>query len=188
MNHYISVMKTFFITHKKKFITGLYIFLGLAAIAFVVALIIYNTPKTYQAAKACDLLTPAKAQDLLGDKVISLESNAPIISGDTATSKCSYTDSNPDKNKMMVAAIAVRSGINDKGVLQNKNTFMSNKAANKNVETVNGLDGDAYFNAQLGQLNILRNREWIILSYGVGTAPETNTIEGATKLANTVFH
>ena len=127
--------------------------------------------------------TPSKAQDLLGEKVISVDTKGAAISGDIAISKCSYTDSNEVKELMIVAAIAVRSGINDNGVLKNKKDFAASRA-NDTVENVDGIGDSAYCNPLRGQLNILEGRRWIIVSYGIGTSPETNTVDKAIELAN----
>jgi hypothetical protein len=188
MNQYIAATKSFAIAHKKKITVGAEIALGVLVLAIVALLFLYNMPKdTYQAVKACDLLTPIEAQDLLGNKVIGLNPDAPIISDDTATSKCSYSDTNHDEDKMRVAAVAVRTGINTKGVQENKKDFATNKSA-ESVEAVKNIGDSAYFDKSQGQLNILRGHEWIILSYGVGATPQDNTLDEATKLAKKVLN
>jgi hypothetical protein len=188
MKDYIPVAKTFITTHRKKIVIGAEITLSIAVIATAVMLFLYNMPKdTYQAVKACDLFTPAEAQNLLGEKVISVDMKAPVISDDIATSKCSYTDSNTDKDKMIVAAIAVRSGINNKGVQQNKTDFADNTPT-EGAETVKNLGDSAYFNKAQGQLNVLDGRKWMILSYGVGSAPQDNKLDKAIELAKKVLH
>jgi hypothetical protein len=185
MQHYIHTATTYVISHKREFAIG-----GTLVVIFavLVALFIYNNPNkvVYQPTNACDLLTPAKAQDLLGEKVISVDTKGATISGDIAVSKCSYTDSVEDQSQMMVAAVAVRSGINDSGVEKNKTDFAASQS-NKTVESVKGLGDNAYFNPTLGQLNILDGRRWIIVSYGIGASPDTNTIDKAIELANTVL-
>jgi len=185
MNNLIKTTKTYITTHKRDSIISLVLIL---IIAGLVALFIYNNLSriVYQPTDACDMLTPAKAQDLLGEKVISLDTKGAVISGDVATSKCSYTDENPNKDNMVVAAIAVRSGINDKGVQQNKADFATSRA-NGTVEDVKNLGDSAYFNPVRGQLNILDDKRWIIISYGIGAAPEANTLDKAIELANVVL-
>jgi hypothetical protein len=188
MKDYLTVAKTFVTTHRKKVIIGAEITLGVLVLATVAMLFLYNMPKdSYQAIKACDLFTPAKAQDLLGDKVISLDSNAPVVSDDTAVSKCSYTDNNPNKDKMRVAAIAVRSGIDSKGVKQNQTEFFSNRPS-VGTETVNNLGDSAYFTKESGQLNVLDDKKWIIVSYGIGATPQDNKLDDAITLAKKVLH
>lgn len=189
MNHYFEAAKNYTTTYKKELIIGTAVLLGCAAIVAAIVFFVYSDGLkiVYQPAKACDMLTPAKAEDLLGNKVISTDKNEPTISGDVATSKCSYTDRNPDQNKMMVAAIAVRSGINDKGTEQNKTEFAKSKPS-EGVETVKNLGESAYFNHKNGQLNILDGHKWILLSYGVGAAPQANTLDKAIELAHKILN
>lgn len=185
MNHYIEPVKKYVTTHKKEFITG-----GVAVVIVItlVALYIYNNPKVvvYEPINACAMLTPVKAEELLGEKVYSVDTKGSMISGNIATSKCSYTDQNHDTSKLLVAAIAVRSGVNDKGVQQNKTDFAARRPAT-GMETVNNLGDSAYFNPTLGQLNVLSGRQWIIISYGIGAAPQTNTVDKAVELAHKVL-
>jgi len=169
-------------------------FVGLAVVAVIViiiatiSLIIQLSGPTivYQPAKACEILTPAEAQNLLGEKVISTDSNEPKISGNIATSKCGYTDTNSNSDQMRIAAIAVRSGINDDGVQQNKKDFASSKAQST-VEVVKGVGESAYFNKANGQLNILSGHNWIILNYGLASSPESNTVDKAIEFAHKIL-
>ena len=185
MNHYIETTKDFVIKNKK------WVAIGAAAFVVIIVLIaagIYSTTSlkyTYQPVKSCDLFTPTKAQDLLGDKVIGVDSANPVVNGDVATSKCSYT--NGVANNMVVAAIAVQSPVYDNGVQQNKTNFATAKSNNQ-VETVTNVGDSAFFNKVNGQLNVLSGRNWIIFSYGVGTTPEANTIDDAVKLAKKVLN
>lgn len=188
MDHYISIAENFITSHKKQFVIGAWVALAVVVFATTTLLFLYNMPKDMQqSVKACDLFTTTEAQDLLGDKVISVDSKAPVISDDTATSKCSYTDNNPDKNKMMLAAIAVRSGLNAKGIEVNKADFTASRPS-ENIEPIKGLGDSAYFNKELGQLNILDGRQWIKLSYGAGETPQSNTLDDAIKLAHIVLN
>jgi hypothetical protein len=189
MNHYFQLAKSYVVGHKKAFITGAIVASVIAVLVVLFVLITVTNPSRiiYQPVKACDLLTPAKAQDLLGEKVISVDTNAPVVSDNIAVSKCSYTDSNPVQEKMMVVAIAVRSGTNDEGVEQNKKDFAAKKPTS-GVEAVKDVGDSAYFDPRVGQLNILDGRQWIILSYGVGSTPEANNADKAVELAHKVLH
>lgn len=160
----------------------------IAMVIVLVALFIYDSMPhyAYQPVKACDLLTPSKAEDLLGNKVISTDANTPDVEGDTATSKCSYTDENADQNQMKVVAVAVRSAVDDKGVAQNKADFASAKASSGN-QTVTGIGDSAYFNKTSGQLNVLSGHIWLIISYGIGSSPQNNDVNDAVKLARDIL-
>lgn len=190
MNHYIEAANTYLLAHKKQLIAAAIILVTVAIFA-VLGLLIQNSMKlTYEPTKACDLFTPNEAQELLhSDKVISTEKNAPVVSGDVATSKCSYTDTNPNANKMLVAAVAVRSAVYEAGIAQNKSEFVTAKTNNAGtIETVNDLGDSAYFNRVNGQLNVLRGRDWIILNYGAGSEPQANTLDKAVEFARKVLN
>jgi len=188
MNHHIQTAKTYVTTHRKEFVIGTAVLLSVVVLVVTIVLSVRNSaPKiVYQPANACGLITLTEAKELLGNNTLNSNANNPVVSGNTAASRCGYTDGNPDTNNMIVAAIIVRSGVNDKGVQQNKTDFEAGKPS-KNIETVKNLGDSAYFNQKLGQLNILDGREWIILSYGVGSAPEANTVDKAIELARKVL-
>ena len=175
--------------HKKELIIGASVIGGIIALIVAIALIVYNgAPRiVYTPAEACDLLKPAKARELLGNKALKSAAQDAKLSGNMAISKCGYTDGNPDMDSAIVAAITVRSGVNDRGVEQNKTEFTAGKP-NEGIEDVKDVGEKAYFNQKLGQLNILDGRNWIILSYGVGATPETNTVDKAVELAKVALH
>lgn len=188
MNNYIQNTKTYIVNNKKDLTVGAAIVFGIIIIVGIITFSLYNsTPKVaYQPTNACDLLTATKAKELLGKNTLTSSVSAPTLSGDTAASNCGYTNGDSDTNNMVVAAIMVRSGINDKGVEQNKTEFAAGRPST-GTTTIKGLGENAYFNQKLGQLNILDGRRWIIISYGVGSSPETNTEEDALKLAHKIL-
>ena len=188
MNHYIQAAKSYLLAHKKDISTAAPIVICLA---FLIGIVVYATVRNmpnivYQPVKACDLLTPAKAQDLLGDHVFNVDSKLPVIAGDNATSKCGFSDANEDANQMAVAAVAIRSGINDKGDAKNKADFRVKKAG-ANTQVVNDLGDSAYYDLKLGQLNVLDGHNWFIFSNGPGNAPEANTLEKSLELAHKII-
>ena len=189
MKKYLLSVKTYITSSPgKELLIGVAIVVSFICLVIaIVSLIIASGPKIdYQPAIACDLLTKEEAKEMLGQNVIAGTPKNPTLSRDIATSKCSYTDMNTDAQAMLVAAIAVQSGVNDKGVARVKATFAASKSG-KNVELVNGLGDSAYFNPQLGQLNILDGKNWIILSYGTGQSPQNNTLDNAVTLAQKVL-
>ncbi|HWT40694.1 MAG TPA: hypothetical protein VN081_05520 [Dongiaceae bacterium] len=174
-------------TYKKQIITGCIIAAGIIVISFIAWAIYNGTPKVvYQPANACDLLTLSEAQTLLGNKAINGNTSKPVISGNVATSNCTYSDLNVDQNSVIVAAVVVRSAVNDNGVQQNKSQFVTGRPVD-GTETVQGVGDSAYFNEAKGQLNILDGRNWIIVSYGVGSTPQANKIDDDVALAHKVL-
>ena len=188
MKHYFHAAKTYVIERKKAFISGGSIVIAIALIFLGLALYSYNTsqPKVvYEPAIACTLLTPAEAKELLGDAVLNTVSTPPTQTGDIATSKCGYSDGKLDTANAVVIAIIVRSGINDSGIALNKAQFVSGTPT-ENVEMVKDLGDNAYFNKTLGQLNVLKDSTWILISYGPSANPAANTLEDAVKLAKKI--
>lgn len=196
MKPYTEKAKIFLAKQKKYIVEHNELFIGIAIVAGIVIVVAAITiitqlsgPRiTYQPVKACDLFTPSEAQKLIGgERVIGVDTKNPVIDGDTATSKCSYTDDNTVQDQMIVAAVAIRSAINDEGVAKNKDDFATARANNA-VDTVTGLGEDAYYNKVNGQLNILSDKKWIIISYGKGSSPQDNTPEKAVELARVVLN
>jgi len=176
--------------HKKELTIGAIVVGSIAVIILVLALYSYNhrQPKiTYEPAYACDLLTLDEAKTLLGDKTINGVHETPVQSGDLTVSKCAYSDGLPDTENAVVAAISVRSGINDAGIALNKAQYESGKPS-AGIEEVSGLGDNAYYNTGLGQLNVLKDSTWILLSYGSASAPQGNSLEETKKLAQLVLN
>jgi hypothetical protein len=192
MKQYFEKAKEYVQDHKKEFTVGGSVALAIAFIIFGLALYSYNTaiPKVvYEPAVACQLLTLGEAKELLGPQAVNGISTNPTQTGYVATSKCSYSDGKfetTDAANAIVLAIIVRSGINDKGIALNKSQFANGKPTD-NVETVNDLGDGAYFNKTLGQLNILKESTWIVISYGPGASPAMNTVEDAVAAAKKIL-
>lgn len=189
MNKFIQKIKArLSSSSSQEMIIGVGVVLGVLVIIIATIMLIQsNTPKIiYQPAIACDLFTKEEAQELLSENVLGEYAKNPTLQGNTITTKCSYTDTNPDKDQMKVAAVAIRSGINDEGVAKNKVEFSVGKS-NKSVQTVDGVGDSAYFNPRLGQLNALDDDKWYIFSLGTGNSPETNTLENAIELSQRVL-
>lgn len=180
VSHYIS-------EHKQTIGTTAMAVIG---VVVLVGLFIYNQPHgpkiVYQPVKACDILTPAKAMDALGDKIIGTDLNKPTIDGNLALSKCGYTDKNIDQNQMAEVSIAVQSAINDKGIAQNNADFKTRKSQATHIEEVTGLGDSAYYDKDAGLLQVLNGKQWLMISYGNGQTivpkPLAETVALAQKI------
>lgn len=167
--------------------TRLYIGIGIVLVGLLVGLFIYNNQSkridiVYQPVSACTLLTKAIAQEFLGKEVLGGSGDQEIGDAGTATSDCSYTDSNEDENAMRVIAVKIRSGYNDTGVAQNKQDFAAHKQAN-NVQEVEGIGKQAFFNRTNSQLHVLTDKSWMIISYIEGKSPPANVLDKTTAIA-----
>jgi hypothetical protein len=190
MQQYTQSVKAFITKHKKALSIGAGIFVVAAIIAGGVAYSIATDPHrvVYQPTRACDLFTDSEAQTLLGDKKAINRVQDPVVSGDTAASSCSYSDTNPDENAMKVAAMIVRSGVNDFGVTQNQTDFANKRKQTADIEVVTGIGDTAFFDKATGQLNVLKGRDSFLMSYGVGTKPTENTVDDAVAFAHLVLN
>ncbi len=190
MNQDLQTTKEYLIAHKIEIAIGVAVTVSLVAlignIVFFVGKSNTKPEIVYQPADACEMFTREEAKELLGERLLRATTQKPAQTANTAVSKCGYTDGNPEAENMIVAAVVVRSGINDEGTQLNKTDFAKAKPKD-NVKTVKDLGEDAYFDEKLGQLNVLRGHEWIILSYGVGEAPSLNTVDQAVELAHKVI-
>ena len=190
MKTYFQTAQTYILEHKKEFTTGGIVVLAIALIFFGLALYSYNTsqPKiVYEPARACDLLTLDEAKEFLGGATINGVASNPEQTGAITTSRCGYSDGNIDPATARVAAIVVRTGINDAGIELNKAQFASGMPT-ENVEVIKDLGESAYFNTELGQLNVLKGSTWVIMSYGLGASPASNKLEDVVKLADKVLN
>lgn len=184
LKSYARMARDYIEAHWRQLAIGGGIALGLV---LIIALFVYNNRSkvVYQPVNACDLFTVAESHDLLGKDTIG-NVTTPTVSGNTATSICTFSDSNPSQDQMKVAAVKVRSGINDEGVEQNKAQFAAKQSA-ATGEAVTGFGDQAFFDKKLGQLNVLDGRNWYVFSYGVGAAPSENTLSDAVDFAYKVL-
>ena len=167
--------------------TRLYIGIGIILAGLLVGLFMYNNQSqridiVYQPTSACTLLTKSIAQEFLGKEVLGGNGDQEIGDTGTATSDCSYTDSNEDENAMRVIAVKVRSGYDDIGLAQNKRDFAAHKQAN-NVQDVEGVGKQAFFNRTNSQLHVLTDKTWMIVSYVEGKTPSLDALGKTTAIA-----
>lgn len=164
-----------------------YIGIGIVLAGLLVGLFMYNNQSkridiVYQPASACTLLTKTIAQEFLGKAVLGGNGDQEIGDAGTATSDCSYTDSNEDENAMRVIAVKIRSGYDDTGVAQNNQDFAAHKQAN-NVQEVEGVGKQAFFNRTNSQLHVLTDKSWMIISYVEGKSPAADALDKTTAIA-----
>ncbi len=188
MKSHIKTAWQYIVAHRKQVIAVAItvILLAILIITLVIALRPKPAPKlAYQPVKACDLFTISEAHALLGKDVVGNVTD-PVVAGDTATSKCSFTTLSADENAVTVAAVAIRSAVSKKGISKNADDFTT-AAAQTGNQPVTSLGDKAYFNPTRGQLNVLDGRQWLIVSYGQGVAPESNSLDKDTELARIVL-
>ncbi len=190
LQHRIDVIKKY-ISKEGDLVTGVVILVVIGLVVLAGYLIAKSGEPNivYQPVSACDLFTPEKAQKLFDEDVHRVDRDQPVIADETATSKCSYSkleQAMTDPENLVVAAIAVRSGINDEGVAQNKKDFALAQKSQKGQD-VDELKQKSFYTPDRGQLNILDGRKWIILSYGPGNDPLANELDDMLDLAEVIL-
>jgi hypothetical protein len=140
-----------------------------------------NNSSQFVAKKACDLLTLTDAKNILGANTKSSNAASKIStsSSDTAVSTCAYS------NSTITATVLVRAALNTTGTVSNTNGFTQDKAAYKGSD-VSGVGDKAYYNTDLGQLEILKGHHLIFVTTG-GLMPADHSQSQATQIAQVVL-
>jgi hypothetical protein len=114
--------------------------------------------------KACDIYTFNKAQEILGNSTKQSEASPDTKQGNTLVSSCGYTDGSSNPKTLQVSTVLVRSSTDDSSI----KGFTTGRPTD--AVTVSGFGDEAYWNPKLGQLNILKGKNWVIISSGSGAA------------------
>ncbi|MGH7156826.1 MAG: hypothetical protein ACREGG_01815 [Candidatus Saccharimonadales bacterium] len=138
--------------------------------------------------RACNVFTLADAKKLLGDNAKGGQTSDSSSSIDLAVSACTYTadaGSNAPVSSGKSATLLVRAPKTEQGETSNQDQFGPLKPTS--VTDVSGYGDKAYWDPQYGQLNILKNDDWYILSYGPIT-PTSRTLQQTEQLANILIN
>lgn len=138
--------------------------------------------------KACQIFTLADAKKILGNSAKGGVVNTSSSTDDLLVSSCSYTQgsgSNTPVSSSQSATLLVRAPKNSRGEQSNQNQFGPLKP--DDAQDVSGYGQSAYWDAQFGQLNILKNNTWYILSYGP-VVPANRTLEQTQQLADLLIN
>jgi hypothetical protein len=134
---------------------------------------------------ACNIFSLADAKQLLGANAKG--GTNPIynsMQNDLAVSSCTYTQdsgSNAPIASSKSATLLVRSPKTDKGAISNSNQFSVVKPAD--VQDVSGYGDTAYWDNAHAQLDILKNNNWYVLTYGPVTRAD-RTLDQTKQLAD----
>ena len=147
-----------------------------------------TSTQSSSAKKACDIFTLAEAKKLLGDTARGGVVPVNDTTDDFRVSTCSYTQdqgSNAPTASRLVANLLAQFPLNDKAVASNQNQFGPLKPTT--VQDVSGYGDKAYWDPKLGQLNILKNNTWYILSFGP-TTPASRSLAQTRQLADLLIN
>lgn len=135
-------------------------------------------------AKACRIFTLPDAKKLLGESAKGGTNPAYTSSADLDVSTCSYSQGQGTSaavSSLRSATLLLREPKSASGSSSNRNQFGPLRP--QNSQDVSGYGDSAYWDTQHGQLNILKNDKWYILSFGPVT-PANRTLEHTRQLAD----
>lgn len=134
---------------------------------------------------ACAVFTETEAQEVLGEAATKGTTTGPTSSDDINVSTCTYSNNATSAANIQLATVLVRSPKNSAGVDSNKAVFGNGKP--QDVEMVQGYGVEAYYNADTGQLNVLKDNAWYIISNGL-SSPSDRTLEDTKAVADKTFN
>lgn len=135
--------------------------------------------------EACDYLKQADADQLLGADSEKGSLNADASSSDVHVSTCTYTtkaETLEEVRDMRTASLLVRAPLTEAGAESNQTPFESGP---EGAQDVTGYGEQAYWDPSMGQLNVLKDDTWLIISHGKSRASD-RTLDEAKQLADIV--
>lgn len=130
---------------------------------------------------ACSILTESIAKQVLGNDATKGTEPSGASSDDVAVSNCTYLSNGSKLTEIKGANVLVRTGLTNAGKESNKSQFGSGAPAGS--QHVDGFGDDANFYPAFGQLNVLKNGNWYIVSNYTGTNPSKATLDEVKALA-----
>jgi hypothetical protein len=149
---------------------------------------ITQSNQTSPVKKACAIFTLNDAKILLGDNAKGGQNTTDNSSGDLIVSTCSYTQdtgNNAQTASTKSATLLETSPTSDKGKTSNQNQFGPLKPLT--AQDVSGYGDSAYWDSQYGQLDVLKNSIWYVLSYGP-TSPGDRTLDQTKQMADLLIN
>lgn len=135
---------------------------------------------------ACNYLTADVAIKLLGAGAEKGTGSTPVASDDISVSTCVYTSKTGASleavKNMRSATLLVRSPLTATGAASNDEPFDNQKTG---TIKVNGYGEKAYWDPELGQLNVLKGGVWLIISLGKTTIAD-KSLDESKQLADLI--
>lgn len=175
---------------KKAYVVG-----GIVAILLAVAVVLFvvknNTSapspgdvSNYKLYNACEMLTEQEASEVLGANAMKGDEAAPVSSDDLKVTSCTYNNGVGNAQDIVSTTLLVRSPLTDAGAASNRNGLEDGTIVG-NVP-VEGYGDKAVWNPDTGQLNVLKDNTWFIISYGKAQ-PTSHSLDDVKKLADKIF-
>lgn len=140
---------------------------------------------TFTGKDACTYLTQSVANATLGSGA-EKGAGSNTSSDDVSVSTCTYTSASDGTlesiKNLRSASLLVRAPLSQAGVNSNKQPFDPIKSGN---QTVTGYGELAFWDPQLGQLNVYKGGAWLIMTVGPAK-PTERTLDDAKKFADKI--
>lgn len=167
-------------------ILAVLILIGGAAGAFFLTKKNDSTPSgeenktTFTTFEACKLLTKEKAETALGTSATLGQEPSPSNSDDLKVTNCVYNNTGNLRDIISISVL-VRSPLTQAGADSNIKTFTDTSLVGNSA--VEGYGEKATWNSSTGQLNVLKDKNWIIVSFGKAQ-PTSRTLDDTKKAAD----
>lgn len=139
-----------------------------------------SSNSSYKNKNACEILTPAIAQEIGGPDAKAASPSPATSSSDILLSNCSYYSISTKTS----VTLLVRAPKTKDGADSNKQQFTSGLPSG--TEKVTGYGDSAYWSPQYGQFNILKHGAWYILQSGP-LRPTDRTQDATTAFATRII-
>ena len=139
---------------------------------------------TFTTYDACELLTKDKAASLLGTSATLGQEPSPSNSDDLKVTNCVFNNNAGNFKDIVSVSVLVRSPLTKIGADSNLETFTNTSVVGDTA--VDGYGEKAIWNSTTGQLNILKDKNWIIVTFGKAQ-PATRSLEETKKAASTLL-
>lgn len=143
-----------------------------------------SSSKAFTQYDACKLLTEQKAKDILGASSVASDGSTPTSTDDLKVTNCTYNNGVGNFKDIVSASVLVRSPISDDGLNSNVQTFGNPEIIGK--QAVEGLGDKAIWNGTTGQLNVLKDDNWIIITHGKAAA-NSRTLDETKSAATNIL-
>ncbi|MBX4191028.1 hypothetical protein KW794_02985 [Candidatus Saccharibacteria bacterium] len=147
-----------------------------------------KTKQTPPAGKnACSIFTLADAKQLLGDTAKGGISPIYTSTTDFDVSTCSYTQdqgANAPVSSKKAATLLMQAPKTETGIASNLKEFGPLKPVG--VQDLTGYGDQSYWDPEHGQMSVLKDNVWYILSLGPNT-PSNRTLDDAKRLADLII-
>lgn len=127
--------------------------------------------------EACNVFSYSQAKIILGDNNLTIDSDAKEIEGFTINS-CSYSINSSESRQK--ASLLIRKSKNKTNSNEDKAQFSVYKPAG--AENITGYGDAAYWNSDFGELHILNDGSWYVITNGPDDAVKRKLEESEKSL------